>query len=259
MAEALGRFRKLYASGVIEGRRVNTVSLQAEAWLWRLVLIADDYGNLPADPAILKGKGAPLRKLTPGQIKKYTGELTDVGLIVPYSADGEDYLHIDGFESRQTSPNGRRMQLYPLPKTNRGNPVESGGIRMNPPKPLSLDQTRPDQIRPDKTRPDQSEKSKADSSGDVVGGGSGGSGSVVTELAKHSVNAGTARALARGGVTVHDVVSVAAEMRGDKTIRRPSAVLVHRLCEKRGITLQKGKGVDPAFLALQESITRRTG
>lgn len=113
MSETLGRYRKLYASGLIEGRRVNSIPLEAEAWLWRLMMIADDYGNLPADEAILGGRAAPLRALRQPVIRRLTATLENARLIWRYSCDGEEYLHIAEFERFQAASNGKRVRRYP--------------------------------------------------------------------------------------------------------------------------------------------------
>ena len=127
MAETLGRFRKLYATGVIAGRRINSVSLEAEAWLWRLMLIADDFGNMHAEPDVLAGLAAPRRKLRASLAKRLTDELEHAGLLFRYLADdGEVYIHLEGFEKFQKPSNGRRLQRFPLHPGIRGNPVESG-------------------------------------------------------------------------------------------------------------------------------------
>lgn len=125
MSRSPGRYRKLYAQGVIEGRRINSVPMETEAWFWRLMLIADDYGNLPADEDLIKGRAAPKRRLGPSAIRRMNLSLVEVGLLTPYSAEGEDYFHCAEFEGFQSSPNGRLIQRYPRPEPCRVDPVVS--------------------------------------------------------------------------------------------------------------------------------------
>lgn len=100
-------------------------------------------------------------------------------------------------------------------------------------------------------------ESQVSPQGPRVGGGSG---SVRAEFHKLGINPAVSTALGRGGVTVAEIQATLADIRSDKTIRKPMAVLVHRLCEAHGITLQRGKGIDPEFVAFQaevESLGRR--
>lgn len=258
MSKTLGRYRKVYAQGLQQGRRINSVSLEAEAWLWRLQSIADDYGNLPDDPDVIRGKAAPKRKLSPDKVAKLTGELVVANLVTRYTAEGDGYLHCEEFERTQTSPNGKLVQRYPLPPTfqmNPENPDASGSPKTRP------DQTKPEPMTETKTRPERAQpepaKPQASPNGPRVGGGSG---SVRAEFHKLGINPAVATALGRGGVTVAEIQATLAEIRSDKTIRKPMAVLVHRLCEAHGLTLQRGKGIDPEFVAFQaevESLERR--
>lgn len=122
-----GLYRRIY-SGFLTGRRINTVSLEAEAWFWRLHAIADDFGNLHGDRMLLKSLAAPRREaLSAVDAENLTGELLHHKLVVAYDVDGERYLHIDGFEKRQPAgKNGRRIQKFPV------YPGESGGIQGHP-------------------------------------------------------------------------------------------------------------------------------
>jgi len=109
----LGRFRKVYAKGYQEGRRINSVPVEAEWWYTRLMLVADDYGNLPNDTDLLPAKAAPLRKIGPAAVRRMTEALIGADLLVMYSAGGEDYLHMPDFAFHQTVPNGKRTRRYP--------------------------------------------------------------------------------------------------------------------------------------------------
>lgn len=124
-----GLYRRIYA-GFLLGRRINSVSIGAEAWFWRLHAISDDFGNLHGDPVLLQSLAAPRRKLDATDIVAWTAELADAKLIYRYEISGESYLHIDGFEARQPAGrNGKRIQKCPPQNVKMGN---IGGIQNNP-------------------------------------------------------------------------------------------------------------------------------
>lgn len=139
-----GIYRRIYA-GFIWGKRINAVTLEAEAWFWRMMVVADDYGNLPADEARLcaltKGRRTSMQD---SEIKDLCGSLESAGLVVPYSADGEAFYHIVGFTGLQPAgKNGRLVHRYPAHPPGidaesggiQNNPAQSGGVRGNPGNP----------------------------------------------------------------------------------------------------------------------------
>lgn len=137
-----GIYRRIYA-GFLMGRRINAVSMEAEAWFWRLHAIADDFGNLPGDPDVLRSLASPRRNITVKQVVSWVSELENAALLRAYEFGSESYLHIDGFEFRQPGGrNGKRIKKVPPYKggeeshsedgSSWGNPGESGGIPGNP-------------------------------------------------------------------------------------------------------------------------------
>lgn len=120
-----GIYRRIY-SGFIKGQRINRLSLQAEAWFWRVLTTVDDFGNGEADPELCHALTAGRRKVTPKQVSAWLREMKDVGLIEFYEVKGEPYLHVTGFEvSQPAGKNGKRIKRFPLPD-------KSSGIRVNP-------------------------------------------------------------------------------------------------------------------------------
>lgn len=141
-----GVYRRIYA-GFLNNKKINNVSWMAEAWFWRLVVLADDYGNLDGNIRVLSVNAAPKRDVDAALAEKLTAELVKVKLIRLYEVDGDRYINIIGFEERQpANKNGRRIQRVPMPNkvrlqgvVNPGEsggiqniPGESGGIRVNP-------------------------------------------------------------------------------------------------------------------------------
>lgn len=120
-----GVYRRLY-SGFIRGRRINKLSLNAEAWFWRVIATVDDFGNGDADPDLCRDSTAGRRKVSAKQVAEWLEEMRSVELITFYKAKGELYLHVTGFETTQPAgKNGRRIRRYP-------GPDESEGIQVIP-------------------------------------------------------------------------------------------------------------------------------
>jgi hypothetical protein len=121
-----GVYRRLY-SGFTTGQRINKISLNAEAWFWRVVATVDDFGNGRADPDLCKDATAGRRRrVTAKQIAGWLKEMADVGLISFYSIKGELYLHVFKFEETQPAgKNGKRLKRYPTPD-------DSGCVQVNP-------------------------------------------------------------------------------------------------------------------------------
>lgn len=121
-----GVYRRLY-SGFTKGQRINRLSLQAEAWFWRILATVDDFGNGDADPELCRDATVGRRRgVTAKQISLWLREMKDAGLINFYTVKGEPFLHVVGFEATQPAgKNGRRIRRFEPPG-------ESGGIQENP-------------------------------------------------------------------------------------------------------------------------------
>lgn len=117
-----GVYRRQYA-GYLKGRRINTISLEAEAWFWRLQAVVDDFGNIEADPELVWLATKGRRKgITIEQVSGWLREMRNARLIDTYKVKDEHYLHIVEFEALQPAgKNGKRLCKVP----NRGNPGES--------------------------------------------------------------------------------------------------------------------------------------
>lgn len=125
-----GVYRRLY-SGFITGQRISKLSLQAEAWFWRVLATVDDFGNAHADPDLCRAATVGRRKIPAKQISEWLRQMKDVGLIEFYTVKGEPFLHVVGFEASQpANRNGKRIRRFPTPD-------ESGGIRVIPDLPES--------------------------------------------------------------------------------------------------------------------------
>jgi hypothetical protein len=115
----MGRYRRIYEAWIF-GKRVNQLSWAAEGFYLRVNLIADDYGNFPAEPFILIAKAGGLRQITPEDVTDWVKEMELKGLIRLYLVDGTEwYGHILSFTRTQPptgAPRGAttgRKRFYP--------------------------------------------------------------------------------------------------------------------------------------------------
>ncbi|MCC6660674.1 MAG: hypothetical protein IT437_07280 [Phycisphaerales bacterium] len=138
-----GVYRKVY-QGFVTGRRINKVSVEAEALFWRLNVIADDFGTFPADALLCKNLAAPLRDWSPAQVDTMLVELEAQRLITLFAHGNDFYGSICQFIVNQPAGrSGRRIKRWPDPGDEgskpskppkhgknkvRGNPGESGGV-----------------------------------------------------------------------------------------------------------------------------------
>lgn len=127
-----GIYRRIY-SGYRTGKRINSVSIQAEAWFWRLHAIADDFGNFPAEASLCRALAAPLRRtLRDADVHRWLCELRKANLTVHYEAAGETYGHVLGFLVLQPkAKNGKRVRRHPAWPGEQAE-IAQGGIRVNP-------------------------------------------------------------------------------------------------------------------------------
>ncbi len=134
-------YRRVY-TGYLNGRRINSVSMEAEATFWRLHMLADDFGNLIASPRLLCAAAFPRREsVTEADVIRWSDELLSAGLIDRYSDPDDDalrYFHIVGFSKIQPaqSRNGtpvRRVAAYPgEPESSREFPGDAESFREKP-------------------------------------------------------------------------------------------------------------------------------
>lgn len=108
-----GVYKRLY-SGFIRGQRINKLSLQAEAWFWRVFAVSDDFGNAEADPEACRDATKGKRRVSPTQVGKWLKEMYEVGLVSFYWVKNEQYLHINRYEEMQpANRNGKRVRRFP--------------------------------------------------------------------------------------------------------------------------------------------------
>lgn len=82
---------------------VDKVSFQAEVLFTRLIMKADDFGSYYAKPKLINGNCFPLKDIRESDISRWLQELASAGLIVFYTAENKDFLHIINFNQRLRS------------------------------------------------------------------------------------------------------------------------------------------------------------
>ena len=238
-----GIYRRIY-SGFISNPKINALSWMAEAWFWRLVALADDYGNHPANWRLLAVVASPVREVTAKDAKDMTMELVAQSLVVLYESEGQPYLHIVGFTKRQpANKNGRRIQRFPFSPNCKageesggtlGNPGESkkiqdgsGGIRGNPvppiptpiPKPIPTPTSTPGESNPPPNGVDTQGTMTLAERGQVRAG-----------LIRIGVESGAAQQVSlHPNLTLAMVKGTLAAVKKDKTIKSQPAVVLTRL------------------------------
>lgn len=103
-----GNFRLIYSSYLL-GQRINSVSPEAEAWFWRVMVSCDDWGNRIAEPSLMRDV-CGRRDYSLERIDTLTRELEAADLIVFYEVGGDKYLHVRDYEEWQPADKkGRRV------------------------------------------------------------------------------------------------------------------------------------------------------
>jgi DnaD/phage-associated family protein len=94
---------RIIKDSICTSPNIDALSRDAEVFFYRLLVQCDDYGRMDARPAILRAKCYPLQvdTVTQDDIRRWFAELVQAELIVPYSANGGDYLQMRTWERHQ--------------------------------------------------------------------------------------------------------------------------------------------------------------
>lgn len=105
--------RRMISKSISVSRKLAKVKpFTALVFTW-LIPHCDDGGNMAGDPETVKALVIPARPETVGQTEIAIEELKEIGLIDPYEADGESYIHIMQWSSHQTLRLDRATWQYP--------------------------------------------------------------------------------------------------------------------------------------------------
>ena len=100
---------------------VDILSPEAEVFLTRLIMKADDYGSYHANPKLIKAALFPLKDYSSKQIEIWLKELISSKIVFRYQVEGKEYIRIDNFGQRLRNMRNTFPQPDSNPLTSRGN------------------------------------------------------------------------------------------------------------------------------------------
>lgn len=97
----------------INSDKINGLSVYAERFFTRLIMVVDDYGCFYADSRLLKANLFPLLldSIREADLLRWVAECHKAGLIVLYESNNKQYLQIIDFRQRLDKARAK----YPLP------------------------------------------------------------------------------------------------------------------------------------------------
>lgn len=106
---------RIIRESLLESEPVNSLSIQAENFFFRLMLKADDFGRFTAHKLLLKSALYPLRPdVRESDISRCLAECKKAGVIALYQVSGKDYLVILKFDQRMRAA----VSKFPAPAGN---------------------------------------------------------------------------------------------------------------------------------------------
>lgn len=123
---------------LLSSESLSRVSLEAEAFFARLILVVDDYGRFDARPLVIRSRAYPLRDVTLAQIDAWLIELEhadgDSGPVQRYAVGGRDFLRLVNWERHRGKAKRGSSSLFPGPESG-GSSIETGSARGSPRTP----------------------------------------------------------------------------------------------------------------------------
>ena len=106
---------RILKDSILTDKAFNSLTLTEESIYHRLLVSADDYGIFYADPILLLRILYPRKTdVTEEVIREGLDHMEEAGIIIRYTAEGEDYLKICSWENNQRLRNGRHK--FPCPE-----------------------------------------------------------------------------------------------------------------------------------------------
>lgn len=114
---------RMLKRNVSDSRRLAALKTDSARLLWTWILpYLDREGRFYASPDIIKGKVVPrIKTFTEEVINNSLVDMNEVGLIVLYEVDGEQYLQFRNFDKFQKIRKDKEGR--PLPGVEEGNPI----------------------------------------------------------------------------------------------------------------------------------------
>lgn len=114
---------------ILSSFSLSRVSRDAEAFFWRLLIAADDFGRLDGRIGVLRAVVFPAREdICSGEIERWVSELSGCdpdgsGPVIRYEVEGRPYLQLQSWEKhRSTSKRAEKSRFPGVPENPRGNP-----------------------------------------------------------------------------------------------------------------------------------------
>ena len=126
---------------ILASRSLGRVSRDADAFFWRLLMAADDFGRLDGRLGVLRAVCYPNRdEVCTGEIERWLEELAtcdpgSTGPVQLYEVDGEPFVQLRNWERHRSNSKRAITSRFPDP---RENPGESRGIPDLPKIPTRL-------------------------------------------------------------------------------------------------------------------------
>jgi hypothetical protein len=118
----------MLSDGVLTSEPVNSVSLEAELFFHKLIVVCDDFGRMDARAVVLLARCYPLRldTISASMVYGWLADLARAGLIQLYEAEGKQYLAISKWDEHQRIR--AKHSKFPAP------PPQSAAIRRDSPQ-----------------------------------------------------------------------------------------------------------------------------
>ena len=125
---------------ILSSNSLSRLSCEAEAFFWRLLLAADDYGRLDGRLPVLRSVTYPAREVPLEQIEAWLAELEscdpgpsdgpNTGPVLRYQVERSPYIALVNWERHRSNGKRGKVSRFPDPPRNRPKPPEeSAGIR----------------------------------------------------------------------------------------------------------------------------------
>lgn len=111
---------------ILASRSLGRVSRDADAFFWRLLIAADDYGRLDGRLGVLRAICYPSRdEVCTGEIERWLEELSTcdpggTGPVQLYEVDGERFIQLRNWEKHRSNSNRAKTSRFPDPRENPG-------------------------------------------------------------------------------------------------------------------------------------------
>lgn len=104
---------RIIKESICTSKSINQLTAEEECFFYRLIVNCDDYGCFFGDPELLSSKLYPRRKMEDQEALRIRDRLSEVGLIVVYEYDGEEYLRLLTWDKHQRLRKSKHR--FPMP------------------------------------------------------------------------------------------------------------------------------------------------